>query len=70
MISDATPVIGNDVVIGVGSTLVEGIGIAYGIAIGANSLVNKSFEERVIAIAGVRQRKYQTMVKQSGIQSI
>lgn len=56
-ISDAAPVIGNDVVIGVGSTLVGGIRIADGIAIGANSLVNKSFEEQGIAIAGVPAKK-------------
>ena len=46
------PILGNDIVIGVGE-----ITLAYGIAIGANDVVNKSFEEENIAIAGVPARK-------------
>ncbi|MDY5122816.1 MAG: hypothetical protein SPE59_03345 [Treponema sp.] len=54
---DSVPVIGNDVVIGVGATLLGGISIANGIAIGANSLVNKSFMDENIAIAGIPAKK-------------
>ena len=53
----STPIIGDNVVIGVGTTIVGGVKIANGIAIGANSLVNKSFEEENIAIAGNPARK-------------
>lgn len=56
-VTDGTPVIGNNVVIGVGATLLGDITIADGIAVGANALVNKSFEEENIAIAGVPARK-------------
>lgn len=50
--NDGVPKLGNDIVIGVGATLLGNIEIADGIAIGANSLVNKSFYEPNIAIAG------------------
>lgn len=51
------PTIGNDVAIGVGAVLLGDIHIADGIAVGANSLVNKSFEERNIAVAGNPAKK-------------
>ena len=51
------PILGNDIVIGVGAVLLGEITVAYGIAIGANDVVNKSFEEENIAIAGVPARK-------------
>lgn len=54
---NGVPVIGDDVVIGVGATLLGNISIANGIAVGANALVNKSFEEEGIAIAGVPAKK-------------
>lgn len=56
-ISDDVPTIGNDVVIGTGATLLGGICITDGIAIGANALVNKSFDTPNIAIAGVPAKK-------------
>lgn len=56
-ISDDVPTIGNDVVIGKGATLLGEICIADGIAIGANALVNKSFDTPNIAIAGVPVKK-------------
>lgn len=56
-LSNQVPTIGNRVVIGVGSTILGGIEIADGIAIGANSVVNKSFLEGDIAIAGVPAKK-------------
>lgn len=56
-VTDGAPVIGNDVVVGVGATVLGNILIADGIAIGAAALVNKSFEEEGIAIAGVPARK-------------
>lgn len=52
-ISDAAPVIGNNVYIGPGAKLFGNIEIADGIAIGANAVVNKSFTEKNISIGGV-----------------
>lgn len=52
-----SPKIGNNVDIGFGATLIGDITIADGIVIGANSLVNKSFLEEGIVIAGVPARK-------------
>ncbi len=51
------PKIGDDVYIGPGVKLFGPIEIASGIAIGANSVVNKSFSEPNISIAGVPARK-------------
>lgn len=56
-ITSEAPTIGDNVVIGFGSCIIGGCHIANGIAIGANALVNKSFEEENIAIAGVPARK-------------
>ena len=56
-ITSKAPTIGDDVVIGFGACIIGGCHIANGIAIGANALVNKSFEEENIAIAGVPARK-------------
>lgn len=50
---DEAPVIGNNVYIGPGSKIFGGIEVANNIAIGANSVVNKSFKEPGISIAGV-----------------
>lgn len=50
-------IIGNDVSIGASVTIVGGVVIEDGIAIGANSLVNKSFSEKNITIAGNPARK-------------
>lgn len=54
--SDA-PTIGDHVVIGVGSTLLGNITIPNYSAIGAGAVVNKSFDEENIAIAGVPAKK-------------
>lgn len=56
-VSNDTPVLGNNIVIGVGATIVGGVTLADGIAVGANALVNKSFNEPNIAIAGVPAKK-------------
>lgn len=55
--SDDTPVLEDGVVVGIGAVVMGGIHIARNIAIGANSVVNKSFYEENIAIAGVPARK-------------
>ena len=55
--SDGVPVIGDNCVIGVSSVILGEIKISDGIAIGANSLVNKSFEENNITIAGIPAKK-------------
>ena len=54
---DTAPVLGNGVVVGVGAVVLGGVYIADHIAIGASSVVNKSFEEPNIAIAGVPAKK-------------
>lgn len=51
------PTIGNCVYIGPGAKIFGKINIADGIAIGANAVVNKSFEESYISIAGVPAKK-------------
>lgn len=52
-----TPKIGNNVYIGPGAKIFGDIVIADGIAIGANSVVNKSFTEPNIGIAGAPAKK-------------
>lgn len=47
------PTIGNNVYIGPGAKLFGPITIGNGVAIGANAVVNKSFEEDNVSIAGV-----------------
>lgn len=56
-VSGEVPKLGNHIVIGIGATVLGGVWIADGIAIGANALVNKSFYEENIAIAGVPAKK-------------
>lgn len=55
--NDDVPTLGNGIVIGVGAVLLGGVRLADYIAVGANAVVNKSFEEENIAIAGVPARK-------------
>ena len=52
-----TPVIGNHNVIGVGAIVVGSVTLGNGIAVGANAVVTKSFDEDNIAIAGVPAKK-------------
>ena len=51
------PTIGNNVWIGPGAKIFGKIEIADGCAIGANAVVNKSFNEKFITIAGVPAKK-------------
>ena len=55
-ITNEVPIIGNNVVVGVGAKLIGGIKIANGIAIGAGAVVTKSFEQENVALAGVPAR--------------
>lgn len=55
--SKKAPVIGNNVYIGPGAKIFGEIYIADGIAIGANAVVNKSFEEPNITIGGIPAKK-------------
>jgi serine O-acetyltransferase len=55
--SSGPPKIGNHVFIGPGSTIIGAVEIADGIAIGANSFVNKSFKQKGITIAGTPAKK-------------
>ena len=54
---DGSPIIGNNVYIGPGVKIFGDIEIYDGIAIGANAVVNKSFLEKNITIAGVPASK-------------
>lgn len=55
--NDQAPVIGDNVYIGPGAMLFGPIRIGDDIAIGANSVVNRDFEESGITIAGAPARK-------------
>ena len=56
----SAPQIGNNVYIGPGAKIFGDIVIADNIAIGANSVVNKSFYEKNISIAGIPAKKINT----------
>lgn len=56
-VTDASPIIGNNVFIAAGAVIVGPVRIADGINIGANSYVNKSFKEPNITIAGCPAKK-------------
>ena len=55
--NDETPVLGNDVILGIGSVVVGGVHIADGVAVGANAVVNKDVLESNITVAGVPAKK-------------
>lgn len=55
--TNVAPIIGNNVYIGPGVKMFGNIEIANGIAIGAGSVVTKSFNEKNITIAGVPAKK-------------
>ena len=56
-VSDDAPVLGNNVVVGVGAVVVGGVVVADSVAIGANSVVTKDICEQNIAIAGAPAKK-------------
>ena len=56
-ITEKCPIIGNNVDIGFGAVIIGDVQIADNIKIGANALVNKSFSEQGITIAGVPAKK-------------
>ncbi len=55
--ADNAPTLGDNCYIAPGAKLYGGISIADNVVIGANAVVNKSFEENNIAIAGMPARK-------------
>jgi serine O-acetyltransferase len=55
--SNKAPIVGDNVVVGVGAVIVGGIKIANNVAIGANAVVNKDVLEENIAVAGVPAKK-------------
>lgn len=55
--SKKAPVLGDNIFIGSGARIIGDISIANDIAIGANAMVNKNFEEPGITIAGVPAKK-------------
>lgn len=56
-VNNIAPIVGNNVYIAPGVKMYGNINIADGIIIGANSVVNKSFEEENICIAGIPAQK-------------
>lgn len=56
-IDNLCPIIGNNVDIGFGAVIIGNVKIADNIKIGANSVVNKSFLEEGITIAGVPAKR-------------
>lgn len=56
-VTNDCPVIGDNVTLGIGSTVFGGITLADGIFVGAGAVVNKSFTEPNISIAGVPAKK-------------
>lgn len=54
---NGVPILGDDVVMGIGSVALGSITIANGVAVGANAVVNKSVKEENIAVAGVPAKK-------------
>ncbi len=58
---DKAPTLGDNVYIGPGAKLFGSIILGSNIAIGANAVVNKSFEEDNIMIAGVPARKIKSI---------
>lgn len=55
--STLAPVLGDNIFIGSGARIIGNIKIANDIAIGANAMVNKNFEDDGITIAGVPAKK-------------
>ncbi|MEK4754784.1 hypothetical protein MKX72_19985 [Priestia sp. FSL R5-0597] len=55
--NDHTPVLSDNIVVGVGAVILGDVHLAKHIAVGANSVVNKSFDEENIAIAGAPAKK-------------
>lgn len=55
--NDGTPMLGNNIILGVGAVVVGGVTIADGVAVGANALVNRDVSEINITVAGVPARK-------------
>ena len=56
-VEDLAPTIGDHVTLGLRSTVMGGVTLADGITVGAHALVNRSFLEPGITIAGVPARK-------------
>lgn len=54
---DGTPILEDGVILGVGAVILGEVHLAKNIAVGANALVNKSFEDENISIAGVPAKK-------------
>ena len=55
--NDDAPILDDGVVVGVGAVVLGGVHLAKNIAVGANAVVTKSFNEENIAIAGVPAKK-------------
>ncbi len=55
--NDDSPVLGNGVIVGIGSIVLGGVHIADNVAIGANAVVNKDVLEPNIAVAGIPAKK-------------
>lgn len=56
-VNNQVPILGDGIIVGVGAVILGGITLANDIAVGANSVVNKSFLINDIAIGGVPAKK-------------
>lgn len=61
--SDMAPILGNNIYIAPGAKLYGKIILADDITVGANAVVNKSFEEKGVSIAGVPAK----VIKRRGV---
>jgi serine O-acetyltransferase len=59
------PVLGNNIIMGVGSVILGNVSVADGVAVGANAVVTKSVDERDIAVAGIPAHKVSNNGKSS-----
>lgn len=67
--SNGTLVLDDSVLVGVGAAILGDVYLAKNVAVGANAVVNKTFEEENIAIAGVPAKKLAIMEGYPGINS-
>ena len=59
------PVLGNNIIVGVGAIILGNVSIADGVAVGANAVVTKSIDESDIAVAGIPAHKVSNNGKSS-----
>ena len=68
--NDKAPILGDNIFIGSGARIIGEIELGNDIAIGANAVVNKSFKENGITIAGVPAKKISSNNSHSNLNSM